>query len=109
MMPLEPNPLSIRHGVVFAECEFECRVSRLKTQDGRQKVANRFCDSTFYGILMNPSVNLIGILVVKSYCIFTKICKNRNSFCYRLNAIKCTVYLRKVTGSVTYTVKTGTL
>jgi hypothetical protein len=38
-----------------------------------------------------------------------KICKNRNSFCYRLNAIKCTVYLRKVTGSVTYTVKTGTL
>ena len=46
---------------------------------------------------------------MKSYCIFTKSCKNRNSFCYRLNAIKCTVYLRKVTGSVTYTVKTGTL
>jgi hypothetical protein len=53
--------------------------------------------------------NSIGILVVKSYCIFTKICKNRNSFCYRLNAITCTVYLRKATGSVTYTVKTGTL
>ena len=53
--------------------------------------------------------NSIGILVMKSYCIYTKICKNRNSFCYRLNAIKFTVYLRKVTGSVTYTVKTGTL
>ena len=84
-------------------------MSNVKCQDGRQKIANRLCDSTFYGILMSPSVNLIGILAVKSYCIFTKICKNRNSFCYRLNAIKCTVYLRKVTGSVTYTVKTGTL
>jgi hypothetical protein len=51
----------------------------------------------------------IGIVVVKTYCVVTKICKNRNSFCYRLNAIKCTVYLRKVTSSVTYTVKTGTL
>ena len=72
MTPLEPNPLSIRHVVVFAEFrEFdmssvECQK---QTQDGRQKIANRLCDSTFYGILMNTSENLIGILVVKSYCI----------------------------------------
>ena len=108
MTPLEPNPSSIRHGVVFAEFR-EFGLSSVKTQDGRQKIANRLCDSTFYGNLMNTSVNLIGILVVKSYCIFAKICKNRNSFCYRLNAIKFALYLRKVTGSVTYTVKTGTL
>ena len=92
MTPLEPNPLSIRHGVVFAEF----RESSVECQDGRQKIANRFCDSTFYGILMNTSVNSIGILVVKSYCIFTKICKNRNSFCYRLNAIKCTSNVRYI-------------
>ena len=104
MTPLERNPLSIRHDVLFAEF----RESNVECQDGRQKIANWLCDSTFYGILMNTSVNSIGILVVKSYRIFTKICKNRNSFCYRLNAIKCTVHLRKVTGSVTYTVKTGT-
>ena len=69
MTSLEPNPLSIRHDVVFAEFR-EFGMSNDECQDGRQKIANRLCDSTFYGILMNPSVNLIGILVVKSYCIY---------------------------------------
>ena len=79
MTPLEPNPSSIRHGVVFAEFrEFdmssvECQVSRLKTAD--KKIANRLCDSTFYGILRNTSVNSIGILCETLLCIFTKICK----------------------------------
>jgi hypothetical protein len=72
MTPLEPNPLSIRHDVVFAEFR-EFGMSSFKFQDGKQKIANRLCNSTFYGILMNTSVNSIGILVVKSYCIFTKI------------------------------------
>ena len=31
------------------------------------------------------------------------------SSCFHDKHFKCTVYLRKVTGSVTYTVKTGTL
>ena len=85
-MPLEPNPSSIRHGVVFAEFrEFDM-------SSVRQKIAYRLCDSTFYGILMNTSVNSIGILVVKSYCIFTKICKNRNSFCYCLNFKRYQMY-----------------
>jgi hypothetical protein len=40
--------------------------------------------------------------------ISTMICQNRNVFLYCLNAIKYTEHLRKVTGSVVYTVKTGT-
>ena len=68
MTPLEPNPLSIRHHVVFAEFR-EFGMSNVECQDSRQKIANWLCDSTFYGILMNPSVNFIGTLVVKSYCI----------------------------------------
>ena len=47
MTPLEPNPLSIRHDVVFAEF----RESSVECKDDRQKIANRLCNSTFYGII----------------------------------------------------------
>ena len=96
---MERNTLSIRHVIVFAEfCEFDC-------QDGRLKR---------WILLWNLSENILKFSRNLSceilLYISTMICQNRNSFLYCLNAIKYTEYLRKkVTGSVTYTVKTGTL
>ena len=111
MAPLEPNPSSIRHGVVFAEFR-EFGLSSVECQDSRWQTKNSKSALRFH-ILWNLNEHICKLNRNLSceicYCIFTKICKNRSSFCYRLNAIKCTLYLRKVTGSVTYTVKTGTL
>ena len=109
MTPLEPNPLSIRHDVVFAEFR-EFGMSNVECQDGRPKNSKLALRFHILWSLNEPICKFYRNLSCEILLyIFTKICKNRNSFCYRLNAIKCTVYLRKVTGSVMYTVKTGTL
>ena len=73
MTPLEPNPSSIRHAVIFAEFrEFEMSSVECQDSSWQTKIANWLCNSTFYGILMNTSVNSIGILVVKSFIVYLR-------------------------------------